>query len=90
MKELENLTKNELKAIVREQEKRLNLLKSDEQRCKDLENELMLLKFLYEDYVFVKRDNENFRASNDSMSRFIQDLQDLCDRQQKIIDSRYD
>ena len=88
MTDLEKLTKNELITVIKEQEKRLNLLKSDEQRCKYLEDELSLLKFLYEDYVFVKRENENFRTSNDSMSRYIQELRELCDRQQNIIDSR--
>lgn len=87
MKDLEKLTKDKLITIINEQEKRLYFLESKEQQSQDLENQLNLLKYLYEDYVPTKRENEMLRLQRDSMNYRIQDLRDLCDRQQKIIDS---
>lgn len=90
MRELENLTKKELKAIIREQEKRTLLLESEKQQRKDLENNLRLLQFLYDDYVPTMQENEMLNNSIRSLQQRIYDLEDLCNRLQKIIDSRCD
>jgi hypothetical protein len=88
MKDLEKLTKNELITVIKEQEKRTLLLESDKQRYKDLENELRLLNFLYDDYVPTMKENKRLNDSVYALQQRTYDLEDLCNRQQKIIDSR--
>lgn len=90
MRELENLTKNELKTIIREQEKRLEGYYSSKNDTEELRNELNLYKHLKEEYVPTFEENKRLFENKLLMERRIQDLQDLCDRQQKIIDGRYD
>ena len=58
-------------------------------KLKELEDSFNLLKFLYQDYVMTMEEFRRLKADNEMMRCRIIDLQNLCDRQQKIIDSRW-
>ena len=75
---IEKMTKEELMEEYKRQ--------SDYLRQK--EDEFNLLKFLYQDYVMTMEEFRRVKADNEMMKCRIIDLQNLCDRQQKIIDSR--
>lgn len=57
---------------------------------KKIEDEFNLLKFLYQDYIMVMDEIRMLKTDNKMMENRIIDLQSLCERQQKIIDSRWD
>ena len=62
--------------------------KAQSDYCEEKEKELILLKHLYNEYVPVMEENKRLRNDIRMMECRIVELQDLCDRQQKIIDSR--
>lgn len=85
-----NMTKDELiKEIemVRSHEKEL----IDEiNQLREIEKQYELLKYLYDDYVIVKKDNDRLRMESNNAYQRINDLEDLCNRQQHILDNDRD
>lgn len=85
---LEKMTKEELKDLINNLNKVIEDYKEQVAHLIEQQDELHLLKFLYKDYVFAIEESERIRKDCNFMENRIRDLQDLCDRQQKIIDSR--
>ena len=83
---LKKKTKEELLSIISDFERKVYVLENDLEEQSKKEKELELLKFLYDDYVEVKRQNKDLNYSITNLQYRNQDLEDLCKRQQAIID----
>lgn len=87
MKEYEKMTKEKLIDVIDKLTKALDGYKQQVACIMEKQDELELLKFLYKDYIFATEENRNINQSLKLMEQRIMDLQELCERQQKIIDS---
>ena len=87
MKEYEKMTKEKLIDVIDSLTKTLDGYKKQVACITEKLDELELLKFLYKDYIFATEENRNTNKNLKLMEQKIIDLQDLCERQQKIIDS---
>ena len=83
---LNKKTKEELIKIISSLDKEVGSLERELDECKDRENELELLKFLYVDYVATKKENQSLNSSVSSLEHRCRNLEELCDRQQLFID----
>lgn len=90
MKDLEKLTKDKLIQIIEEQYEKIKRCGALEEEIEEMRNELELYDYLKQHYVPTMKENEGLNDSVRALQQRIFELQDLCDRQQKIIDSRCD
>jgi cell shape-determining protein MreC len=88
MKDLEKLTKDKLIQIIEEQYEKIKRCANLETQLEELRNELELYDYLKQHYVPTMEDNKRLNDSIVSFRQRVGDLEDLCNRQQKIIDSR--
>lgn len=84
---LEKLTKEQLITVIKEQDKRLAEKTEQYKLIGELKSQLELLNYLYDDYVPTMRQNQALNDTIKNLQDRLTDLTDLCDRQQKIIDS---
>ena len=82
MKDLEKLTKDKLIQIIEEQYEKIKQCANLETQLEELRNELK------QHYVPTMEENKRLNDSIHSLQQRTYDLEDLCNRQQKIIDSR--
>ena len=88
LKELEKLTKKELIEIAEKQYEKIKQCTNLETQLEELRNELELYDYLKQNYVPTMEENKKLNDSIRSLQQRTYDLEDLCNRQQKIIDSR--
>mgnify|MGYP003299743458 CR=1 FL=1 len=85
---LEKMTKDQLITIINEQTKEIDKYKKQENYIKELEDKIELYKYLDREYVSTMEENQKLNNSIYTYQGINENLQDLCDRQQKIIDSK--
>ena len=90
MKELEKLTKDKLIKIIEEQYEKIKSCGALEEEIEKMRNELELYDYLKQHYVPTMKENEELNDSIRALQQRVWDLEDLCNRQQKIIDRRCD
>lgn len=88
MKDLEKLTKDKLIQIIEEQYEKIKQCANLETQLEELRNELELYDYLKQRYVPTMEDNKRLNDSVRALQQRTFDLEDLCNRQQKIIDSK--
>ena len=85
---LEKMTKEQLMTIINEQNKEIEHYEGQKEYIEKLQDEIALYKYLNKAYVPVMEENQMINNSISVMQERLNNLQDLCDRQQKIIDNK--